>query len=299
MSSRVGFIGLGKMGKPMAANLLKAGYSVLVHNRSLKQVEELALKKAIPCKTPAEMAANVDILHLCLPEGKDVSTVVSGLAGVLESAKPGMLIIDHSTIAPDASIIINEQCGAKGVFFLDAPVSGGVTGAENGTLSIMVGGDPGAFERALPILKHLGKNIAHVGPSGSGNKMKLINQMLVGITQCAVAEAMVLAAKIGLEPTQTYNVLSNSVGDSAILRRSIPNFVFKRDFTAAFTLNLLNKDMKLLSQLAHNYNVRMLIGTLAQQVCLEGSLAGYGDQDMSAVIRVMEKLAGIEVMGGQ
>ena len=299
MTLSVGFIGLGKMGKPMAANLLKAGCSVLVHNRSLKPVEELALQRAIPCKTPAEMAANVDILHLCLPEGKDVSTVISGLDGVLESAKPGMLIIDHSTIAPDASIVINEQCRAKDVFFLDAPVSGGVTGAENGTLSIMVGGDPGAYERALPILKHLGENIAHVGPSGSGNKMKLINQMLVGITQCAVAEAMVLAAKMGLEPTQTYNVLSNSVGDSAVLRRSIPNFVFKRDFTAAFTLNLLNKDMKLLSQLAHNHNVRMLMGALAQQVCLEGSLAGYGDQDMSAVIRVMENLAGIEVKGGQ
>jgi 3-hydroxyisobutyrate dehydrogenase-like beta-hydroxyacid dehydrogenase len=145
----------------------------------------------------------------------------------------------------------------------------------------------------------MGKNIAHVGPSGSGNKMKLINQMLVGITQCAVAEAMVLAVKIGLESTQTYNILSNSFGDSAILRRSIPNFVLKRDFTPAFTLNLLNKDMKLLSQLAQNYNVRMIIGNLAQQVCLEGSLAGYGDQDMSAVIQVLENLSGIKVVGAQ
>lgn len=294
---RLGFIGLGKMGKPMAANLLKAGHQLVVCNRSQQVVDELVAQGATAAQSPAELAGQVDFVHLCLPVGKDVESVVTGPGGVLEGTREGTVVVDHSTIDPEDSRRLHETCRAQGVAFLDAPVSGGVTGAEAGTLAIMVGGDRDSYERAYPFLERLGNKIAYVGASGSGNVMKLINQMLVGISQCAVAEAMVLATKAGLDPAQAYDILANSYGDSAILRRSVPNFVLKRNFSPAFTLDLLNKDLGLATQLAKKNHVRALMTGLAQQLCLEGSFAGYGGQDMSAVVRVLENLAGIEVRG--
>lgn len=292
---KLGFIGLGKMGKPMALNLLKAGYELKVYNRSAKAVEELAKLGAIPEKSPAGVAENVEIVFLCLPIGSDVEEIVVSQEGLLASLKPGSVIIDHSTISPMDSRRLFNTCREKGVGFLDAPVSGGVIGAEKGTLSIMVGGDKEEFEKVRPLLDIIGKNISYLGESGSGEVMKLVNNLLVGITNAALAEAFVLAVKSGLDSQQVYDILSNATGDSAMLRRNLPSFILNRNFQPAFTLDMLNKDMKLVEELALNQGVRLLMGSLAHQIGREAGFSGLGSEDISAVVKTLEGLSGVEV----
>lgn len=293
---KLGFIGLGKMGKPMAVNLLKAGHDLIVYNRSKGAVKELAELGAASAETPSEVGEKAEVIFLCLPVGKDVAGVVAGEKGILGTASPGTVIVDHSTISPDDSKRMYDVCREKGVGFLDAPISGGVTGAQAGTLSIMVGGDKADFDRVFPLLEILGKNIYYLGSAGSGNVMKLVNNLLVGITNAALAEAFVLAVKAGLNPAQVLDILSNATGDSAMLRRNIPNFVLKRDFSPAFTLDMLNKDMALAEELALNQGVRLLLGSLAHQVGREAGAAGYGQEDMAAVVKVLEKLSNVEIV---
>ncbi len=293
---KLGFIGLGKMGKPMAVNLLEAGHDLIIWNRSRPVMDELTAKGAIQADSPANVGELADIIFLCLPTGREVAEVVAGEKGILDQVHPGTVIVDHSTISPAESKAINEKCRQKAVGYLDAPVSGGVVGAKNGTLSIMVGGDESDLQRVQQLLEILGKNIYYMGEAGSGNVIKLVNNLLVGVTNAALAEAFVLAVKSGLDPRQVLDVLTNATADSAMLRRNIPNFVLKRDFTPAFTLNMLNKDMALAEDLARDKGVRLLLGALSYQVGLEASVAGFGEEDMSAVTKVLEKLTQAEVM---
>jgi len=292
---KLGFIGLGKMGKPMAQHLCDAGYPLTVYNRSPKAVADLQRVGAIPAASPAEVGKGADVVFLCLPVGQDVTMTVMGQDGLLESMESGALIIDHSTISPSDSRQVYAACEARGIGFLDAPVSGGVVGAEKATLSIMVGGDKQAYEKAKPLLDVLGQNISYLGPSGSGNVMKLVNNLLVGISNAALAEAFVLATKSGLDPRQVFDILSKSTGDSFMLRRNLPKFVLERNFDPAFTLDMLNKDMGLAQEMAQNEGVRLLLGSLAHQIGREAAYSGLGDADMSAVIKILENSTDLEV----
>jgi 3-hydroxyisobutyrate dehydrogenase len=292
---KVGFIGLGKMGKPMALNLRKAGHDLIVYNRSTKAVADLVSAGATAAASPAQVGRDAEVVFLCLPVGQDVAMVVKGPAGILSTAKSGRLIVDHSTISPADSRKMYEACREAGIGFIDAPVSGGGTGAEKGTLSIMAGGDEGDYRKVLPLLHILGQNITYLGPSGSGNVMKLVNNLLVGIANAALAEAFVLALKNGLDAGTVFDILSKSTGDSAMLRRNLPNFIMPRNFSPAFTLDMLNKDMALAEELALNQGVRLLLGSLAHQVGREASFSGYGQEDMSAVVKVLEKLVSVEI----
>ncbi|RNC29968.1 MAG: 2-(hydroxymethyl)glutarate dehydrogenase [Candidatus Dichloromethanomonas elyunquensis] len=293
---KLGFIGVGKMGKPMAFNLRNAGHELTVCNRSKKAVDDLVMAGAIAADSPAQAGKDVEVVFLCLPTGKDVAAAVTGTDGILDSIAAGTLIIDHSTISPADSRRMSEACRDKGVGFLDAPVSGGVTGAEKGTLSIMVGGDYNDYILAEPLLRIIGKSIFYLGSSGSGNAMKLVNNLLVGITNAALAEAFILAVKNGLDAEQALDILTKSSGDSFVLKRNLPNFVLKNDFSPAFTLDMLNKDMALAEELALNQGVRLLLGSLAHQIGREAAYAGLGQEDMSAVVKVLERLTGVEIV---
>ncbi|MGA7933824.1 MAG: NAD(P)-dependent oxidoreductase, partial [Kovacikia sp.] len=213
----IGFIGLGLMGQPMAQNLLKAGYPLVVYNRSRAAMEKLEAKGATLATSPQEVAQQVDVVITCVSDSPDVEAVVLGSTGVIEGARPGMLFIDMSTIAPATSRRIYTALKVKGVDALDAPVSGGDIGAQQGTLSIMVGGDEPAFQRALPILQVVGKNIVYIGESGSGQVTKACNQIVVALTLQAVAEALTLAKKSGVDPAKVREALLGGFAQSRVL----------------------------------------------------------------------------------
>jgi len=290
----VGFIGLGKMGKPMARHLLRAGHRVTVHNRSRAAVEELAREGAVPAFSPAEVSAASDIVLTCLTNTQSVEDVYFGPQGLIPAARPGQILVDHSTVGPATSRACAEGARAKGADFLDAPVSGGPAGAEAGTLTIMVGGEPATFERALPVFQAYGKNIRLVGPTGIGSVIKLANQLLVAINMAGVVEAMVLGTKAGADPQVMLEVLSTSFGSSAMLTRSVP-MILQRNFTPGTSVNLILKDLGLIRELGKQETVRLLMGSLAEEIFGEARAEGYGEDDMAGLVRPLERLAGIQV----
>ena len=290
----VGFIGLGKMGKPMTRHLLRAGHRVTVHNRSRGAVEELAREGAVPATSPAEVSQASDVVLTCLTNTQSVNDVYFGQQGLLAAARPGQILVDHSTVGPATSRAIYAAAHEKGARFLDAPVSGGPAGAEAGTLTIMVGGDVEAFEAAKPVFESMGKNIRYCGPSGSGSVVKLANQLMVAINLAGVAEALVLGVKAGADPQVMLEVLSTSFGGSAMLSRAVP-LLLARNFKAGTPVNLILKDLGLIGEVAANQEVRLLMGGLAEQVFMEARAAGYGDEDMVAIVKPLEALAHITV----
>jgi len=294
---RIGFIGLGKMGRPMTRNLLKAGYEVVVHNRSRAPVEELAAEGAVPAESPVEVARQVDMVITSLPDPAAVRQVYLGPQGVAEGRKAGQLWVDTSTVDPETSRTLYEAARAVGAAFLDAPVSGGPPGAEAATLTIMVGGDREAFERARPVFERLGTNIHYCGPSGSGTIVKLVNQLLVGINMAGVAEALVFASKAGVDPQVAFEVIKTSYGSSMMWTRSTP-LILQRDFTPRTPVSLLCKDLDLITRLATRISTRLLMGAQAEQVFQEAKALGFGDQDMAALVLPLERLAAVEVRPG-
>ena len=211
---RVGFIGLGLMGKPMALNILKAGFPLTVHNRSRAKVDELAGAGATPASGPAEVARASDVIITCLPGPADVRSVLMDEGGVLEESKPGSVLIEMSTIDVETHKEIAAAAGERGVDYLDAPISGGTAGAESGTLSIMIGGESQVLERVRPVLDAMGENIYHCGPLGAGAVVKLANNLMVAINAQGVYEGLVLGAKAGVDPSILYEVVANSSGSS-------------------------------------------------------------------------------------
>lgn len=283
------------MGKPMAANLLKAGYPVTVHNRSQGVVEELAGAGAQRATSPAEVARNSEIVLLCLPMPADVEQIVTGKDGVLDSLASGGTIIDCSTIDPATSRNLAQTCADRGITFLDAPVSGGTTGAQAGTLTIMVGGDEETYNRVKPVLDAMGKNIFYVGPSGNGSVTKMINQLLVGVTTTAVAEAYVLGVKAGMNTELLFNVLSTGFADSRIMRRNVPDFYLKQNWQPGFAIDLLMKDVTLAAALGDENNVGTPMLDRAIEHLKTVQAAGYGALDMSGVAKYAEDEAGIKL----
>jgi len=291
----VGFIGLGRMGFPMARNLIKAGFTVVAHNRSRGPVDRLAALGAKPASTPAEVARSVEILVSCVLTPDQVEAVYLGPHGAIEGARLGQVFIDTSTIYPATSKKVGEALAAKGVSFMDAPISGGPSGAEKGTLAVMVGADSAALEKARPVLKVFGKSIFHMGPVGAGCSTKICNQILTGTAHVLVAEAMVLGAKLGLDPQKLFEVLHLSSGQCRALDRAVPEAILPRNFDAVYTVNGMIKDLDCAIKTARDNGVRLLLPVLAQQIYVEARGLGHSEQHLAAVIMPMEKIAGVEV----
>jgi 3-hydroxyisobutyrate dehydrogenase-like beta-hydroxyacid dehydrogenase len=287
----VGFVGLGKMGRPMTERLLQADHTAHVHNRSRGPVDALAERGARPASSAAEVAERAEVVLTALPTPDSVQSVYGEMARV---ARPGQIYIDHSTVSPGLNRWCAEQLAQKGAAFLDAPVSGGPAGAQAGTLTVMVGGDQAAFERALPILQAFGKNIQLCGPVGAGQVVKLINQLLVGVHTSAIAEAAVFGARLGANPQVVLDLIGTSFGGSTMMTRNMPRFM-SRDFSGATPVNLILKDLGLIHDEAKNANVPLLLGALAEQRFVEARARGLGDEDMAALVKLWEEPARVSV----
>jgi 2-hydroxy-3-oxopropionate reductase len=287
---RLGFIGLGIMGKPMTRNLLKAGYSVTVYNRSRAAMEELATAGASLADSPREVAEHSQVLFTCLPDSPDVEAVVLGQKGVLEGAKSGLVYVDMSTIAPATSQKIYQALKEKGIQALDAPVSGGDIGAQQGTLSIMVGGDESAFQRVLPLLQAMGKNIVHIGESGAGQVTKACNQIVVALTVQAVAEALTLAKKSGVDVAKVREALLGGFAQSRVLEVHGKRML-EGDFAPGFKLDLHRKDMNIVLQTGRELGVPLL-GSAQVTMLMDALIAqGKGELDNAAIATLYELLS--------
>ncbi len=297
MKQRIGFIGLGLMGKPMTRNLLKAGFAVTIYARHPETVQDLVAQGAALAVSSRAVGEAADVVITMLPNSPEVEEVVFGAQGVLEGARQGLTIIDMSTIAPDASRSFAARCAERGVAFLDAPVSGGSVGAEAGTLSIMVGGDQQAFEASRPVLEAMGsrEKIFYVGPSGSGEVVKLANNLLVGAIAAASAEAMVLGVKAGVDVETLAKIIGVSTGASWQLSNAFPLRVYNGSFQPGFMTDLLYKDLGLALDLGASNGVPLELTALTREMYARAREAGYGRADYTAVIKLLEEQAGTEV----
>lgn len=291
---KIGFIGLGIMGKPMAKNLIAAGYDLVVHNRSEAPVNELEKEGAETAESPMEIAQHSEIIITMLPNSPDVELVVLGENGVLDGAKAGSIIIDMSSIEPLISQKIAAEAAEKNVEFLDAPVSGGEPGAIQGTLAIMVGGKEDVFEKCLPIFEVLGKSVVRVGDIGAGGFAKLANQIIVALNIAAVSEAFVLGQKAGLDPEKLFHAIRGGLAGSNVMDAKIPMIV-DRNFKPGFKIKLHNKDIKNALATAAGLQVPVPLTGLVEQMFSALLVDDKGELDHSAIIQFSEKLAQIEV----
>jgi 3-hydroxyisobutyrate dehydrogenase len=292
---RVGIIGLGAMGNPMARNVLKAGFPLTVWARRPESAREIRAEGAHWASSPAELARVSDVTVLMVTNSPDVEALVGGPSGLLEGAAEGSVIVDMSTIAPTVSRAMASLCAEHGVSFLDAPVSGGTQGAAAGTLTIMAGGEEEALQRVRPVLEAMGGNIFHVGPSGAGEVVKLVNNVLVGIISAATAEAMVLGVKAGARVETMAEVVGASTGASWQLANQFPLRAFNGTFQPGFMTDLLAKDLGLALDLGDEQRVPMFLTALAKQLYGESQALGYGRDDYTSVLRVLESVAGVSV----
>lgn len=291
---KIGFIGLGIMGKPMAKNLLKAGYSVVAYDIIPEPLKELVSAGAEEGKSPSDVASKVDVVITMLPNSPEVKEVVLGKNGVLEGAKPGTILVDMSSIAPLASKEISEKAAEKGVIVLDAPVSGGEPKAIDGTLSIMVGGPKDAFEKVEDILKKMGSSVVLVGDIGSGNTTKLANQIIVALNIAAMSEAMVLATKAGVDPEKVYNAIRGGLAGSTVLDAKVP-LVLERNFKPGFRIELHIKDLMNALDTGHAIGVPLPLTSLVMETMQALKVDGKAKNDHGGLIQYYEKLAQIEV----
>jgi 2-hydroxy-3-oxopropionate reductase len=290
VADRVGFIGLGVMGRPMAENLLAAGHELFVHNRTRAKAEDLAQEGVVVADTPREVAEQAEIAILMLPDSPQVREVATGEDGLLAGARDGALVVDMSTISPVVTRELAAQAAERGVGWVDAPVSGGDVGAREATLSIMIGGSDEHVARAMPLFEALGRTIAHVGPVGAGQVVKACNQVVVALTIEAVSEALVLGSKAGVDPATIIEVLSGGLAGNKVMEVRGRNFL-EHDFTPGFRIDLHHKDLGIALAAAREYGVA-LPGTAAVDQMLEALRAnGRGDRDHSALLTHIEDLA--------
>jgi 2-hydroxy-3-oxopropionate reductase len=290
MSGRIGFVGLGVMGLPMARNLVRAGHSLVVGNRSPDPVRVLEAEGAQPAATPREVAERSDVVITMLPDSAAVREVVLGESGVLAGARSGALLVDMSTIHATVSQEIARAARERGVGALDAPVSGGDVGAENGTLSIMVGGDAADVQRARPLFEVLGTTIVHVGDAGAGQIVKACNQIVVAVTIEAVSEALVLGAKAGVDPARILDVLAGGLAANKVMQVRRRNFL-EHDFTPGFRVDLHHKDLNIALESGDAYGVPLPVTGVVQQLLRTLRARGQGGDDHSALLTLMEDAA--------
>jgi len=288
--SRVGFIGLGLMGKPMSKRILQAGHELTVFNRSKPPVEELVSLGARAAQSPREVAEKSEFVILMLPDSPDVEKVVLGENGVCEGAGEGSIVIDMSTISPFTEIRIAEMLRQRGVYYLDAPVTGSTPAAEAGTLTIMVGGPREAFDRSLPILQCMGKNIHYMGNNGAGQFTKLCNQIAVSLNLLGTCEALLLASKAGLDPLKVIEVLGSGAGSSWQLVNLGPKIVAK-DFTPGFKAEHLRKDLRILSEISEKLGLPLFGTTVVHQLIKSLVENGMGKCGTQSLITILEQLS--------
>jgi len=297
MAEQIGFIGLGIMGKPMARNLLKAGYSLTVYDIVGEPMEELVTDGARGASSNMEVAAASPKIITMLPDSADSEIAILGSGGVLEGARPGSIVIDMSSIAPLVSQKLGAECAKKGVEFLDAPVSGGEPGAINATLAIMVGGKQEVFDQCHDLLKTMGRTVALTGDIGAGNVTKLANQIIVAANIEALSEALVLVQKAGVDPEKVFQAIRGGLAGSAVMEAKGP-MMLDRNFRAGFRIRLHQKDLRNVLQTAQALNVPLPVTALVQQML--GALVndGEGEADHSAILHFLEGLAKVEVRRG-
>jgi len=290
----IGFIGLGIMGKPMARHLLKAGYPLVVHNRSRASVEELSQEGAQVALNSQEVAARSEIIITMLPDSPDVELVYAGAQGIFAGVKSGTLLIDMSSISPVVARNLAAKAEKHGCEMLDAPVSGGEAGAITGSLSIMIGGNTNAIERAMPIFEKLGKNIVYIGDAAAGQVTKAANQMVVGTTIAIVGEALVLAAKAGVDPAKVRQALLGGFAQSKILEAHGQKML-DRNFKPGFRIRLHEKDMKIALATGSEYGVPLVVTGVVGQMMTAIKGMGNGDLDHSGLVKFVEALAHTEL----
>ena len=295
---KVGYIGLGLMGKSMARNILKAGFPLVVHNRSQEAVVELQGEGARPATSPAEVTSLVDVVITNLPDSPDVEHVALGKNGIIETAKEGQIFIDNSTIKPASAREIAEKLGEKGVACLDAPVSGGDIGAQKGTLAIMVGGPVEALEKVKPILEAMGKKITHVGDAGAGQIAKAANQIMVAAQMVAMGELLIFARKAGADPQKVVAAIQGGAAQCWALDVK-PERLFAGNRQPGFKAYMQAKDLGIVSDTARQYGIPIIAASVHDQLFNAMLDMGMGDEDNSAVIGVIEALAGTTLLGDQ
>lgn len=294
-SPRLGFIGLGLMGKPMAGHLLKAGFPLVVHNRSRAAVDELMAAGAIAAHSPKEVAEQADIVLTCVPDSPDVEIVVRGKNGIVEAGKSGLIIVDHSTIKPATARKLAADLARRGMHFLDAPVSGGEVGAKAGTLTVMVGGDAAALKQAMPALQAYGKTITHIGDSGAGQVAKCCNQIMVAGQMAAMAELLIFARKGGVDPRKVVEAIRGGAAQCWTLDNK-PERLFAGNRQPGFKAYMQVKDMHIVMDSAKEFGMPLPATTVTTKLYEDMLALGFGDLDNSALVAVLEDMAGIELV---
>ena len=292
MADTVGFIGLGIMGKPMAQNLIEAGYELVVYNRTREKAEEL--DGATLAESPRVVAEQSDIIITMLPDSPQVEEILAGEDGVLEGIEEGALIVDMSTISPVVTEELAEKATERGASMLDAPVSGGDVGAIDGTLSIMVGGSEEDFERALPLFEVMGGTVTHVGPIGTGQVVKAANQIVVALTIEAVSEALVLGSKGGVAPDKILDVLGGGLAGNKVMEVKREKML-THSFDPGFRVELHHKDLGIALAAGREYGVTLPVTAVVDQMLETLKMRGRGDQDHSALLTLVEESSGHEI----
>jgi 3-hydroxyisobutyrate dehydrogenase len=295
MAVSVGFIGVGNMGNPMAGNVLKAGFAMTVFDKNARAMDNLVQAGARAGTSLADVAERSDVILTCLPASPDVEALYLEAGGLVERARPGTILIDLSSVLPSTPRKLEPAARARGLHFLEAPVSGGTAGARAATLAVMVGGDPAVLERARPVLRALGPNIFSVGPVGAGNTVKAINNMMACVNSLAMMEGLVLGVKAGLDPMIVYDVVKASSGASKALER-IPTALVPRRFEPGFKVQLMNKDLDTFNAIARELHVPVSFANVAQRYQQAGLAAGLGEMDTSAIVQIIEQLAATRVL---
>jgi 3-hydroxyisobutyrate dehydrogenase len=295
MKERIGFIGTGTMGRPMAGNLLKAGYPLIVYDINPEPVEELRSRGASVGKSIPQVASQANLIITMLPNSPDVEEVILGKGGVHEGVEAGSTLLDMSTIDPSVSRKVAQALAGKKVKVLDAPVSGGPGGAEAATLTIMVGGDKEIFEKYLPVLQVMGQKIYYCGPNGNGQIVKIINNLLSGIHKVAAAEGLSLGVKAGVDFKILFDVIMSSSGQSRTVQNFVAPKAFKGDFEPGFSTELMTKDLGLALNLSKEEGIPLFLGALSHQIFTKLLSLGYGKKDNSILFKFAEELYKVQL----
>ena len=292
MATTVGFIGLGNMGNPMAGNVLKKGYALTVFDKNPAAMQNLVADGAKGAASAAEVLERAEVVLTCLPGSPEVEALYLGGSGLVEQAKRGSALVDLSSVLPSTPRKLEAACRARGVDFLEAPVSGGVTGARAATLAVMTGGEAAVLERVRPVLSCIGPNLYHVGPAGAGNTVKAINNMMSSVNAIAMMEGLIVGVKAGLDLKTIADIVKTSSGNSNALAR-VDRALIPRNFEPGFKVQLMNKDLDTFNAIARELHVPVSFSNVAQRYQQAALAAGLGEKDTSVIFTVIEKLAGL------
>ncbi len=290
---KIGFIGTGTMGKPMAQHVLEAGHSLYIYARHPEKVKDLEAAGAKLLASPAEVGAASEFVILSLPFDPEVDEVVLGEKGILEGASPGTLILDTTTGSPKAAEKVAEVTRRKGVEYIDAPISGGVKGAIEGKMTFIVGGDAEAVKKATPLMKIMGSNIYRVGPVGTGRAVKALNQIISALNTLTLCETVVLGKKMGVSPETLYEVLSKCAANSYHLQTKLPQFIIPGKFDSGHRIEMMIKDLEIALQVGKEMNTSLVLTGLATQLYRAGASAGYASKDISAMVNFLGSFVGL------